>query len=394
MNRSLRIALIAPPISWYDRTLIDGVTSYAREHGPWRLALQADTARGQLEPWLRRWKPDGVLARITAPSMAKQLRQMGVPIVDLLEESGRSHIPRIVCDDGEAVRRAVDHLINCHLQHLAYVGRCDTEFSRLRRECFCDYARARQRGMRAGASGQKPSCSDLLLPWNSMPGLRRQLAGWIRSLPKPVGVVACNDACAAEVLRVCGEQGLLVPDHIAVIGIDDDPLICGLNRPSLSSVGVNARVIGYRAAAMLHGMVTRGEAPPPVTYVEPGSVRARESTDTIAIADRKVAAAVRFIRANACSRITPDLAASQLGVSRRTLERIFARHVGHTPAMEIADARLRKVCDLLITSDLPLATIAAQTGFFHAETLQRLFKSRFRISPGAYRRAHGPLRRG
>jgi LacI family transcriptional regulator len=393
MNRSLRIALIAPPMSWYDRTLIDGITAYAQEHGPWRFVLQADTSRNQVEPWLRRWKPDGVLARITAPQMARQLRDMGVPVVDLLEESGRSLIPRIVCDDHEAVRRAVDHLLDRHLRHLAYVGRRDTQFSRLRRECFRDYVKAKHRGMRGAGDGQKLTCADILLPWDSMPHLRMELAGWLRALPKPVGIVACNDAWGTQVLRACSEFGFRVPDEVAVIGIDDDPVICRMNTPSLSSVGVNARVIGYRAAAMLHGMIVRGESPPPITFVEPGSVQARESTDTLAIADPEVVVAIRYLRAHACEHMTPDLAAANLGVSRRTLERMFAQHVGHTPATEISNARLERVRELLIVSGLPLAHIAHRTGFFHVETLQRLFKKRFRIAPGAYRRAHGPARR-
>jgi LacI family transcriptional regulator len=118
------------------------------------------------------------------------------------------------------------------------------------------------------------------------------------------------------VLRVCNEFDFRVPDDIAVIGIDDDPVICQMCTPTLSSIGANVRAIGYRAAAMLHGMITRGESPPPVTFVEPGSVQPRASTAMLAVADADVAAAMRFLREHACEPITIPHVATTLGISR------------------------------------------------------------------------------
>lgn len=386
MNRPLRIALIVPPISWYGRLLIDGITAYSREHGPWRFVLQTDTGDNRVESWVRRWKPDGVLARITERRMAAQLRRLGVPVVDLLEESGRSRIPRIVCDDEEVVRRAVDHLFERHLRNFAYVGRRDTYFSRRRQSCFRAYVRLRQRAV--GTTARLTS-ADVLLPWESMPHLRVELAEWIRNLPKPVGIVACNDVWGAQVLRVCSEYDFCVPDDIAVIGIDDDPVICQVSTPTLSSVGVNAHAIGYRAAAMLEGMILRGQSPPSVTFVEPGPVRARASTDTLAIPDADAMAAVRYLRAHACEQLSPKTVALALGVSRRTLERLFLSHVGHSPAVELTRVRLGRTRELLIETDLSLADVAKRTGFFHPETLHRIFKKEVGITPGEYRRIHG-----
>lgn len=388
MNHHLRIALIVPPISWYGRLLIDGITAYSRKNGPWRFVLQTDTGANRVESWVRRWKPDGVLARITSRQMAGQLRRLGVPVVDLLEESGRSRIPRIVCDDQQVVRRAVDHLFQRHLRHFAYVGRRDTFFSRQRQMCFREYISQRQRSLRLAGHSVKLTSADVLLPWVSMPHLRVELAAWLRKLPKPVGIVTCNDVWGAQVLRVCSEYGFRSPEDIAVIGIDDDPVICQVSTPTLSSVGVNAYTIGYRAAAMLEGMVLRGQSPPPVTLVEPGPVRARASTDTLALPDADTIIAVRYLRAHACEQVTPTTAARALGMSRRTLERLFLSHVGHSPAVEITRTRLDQARNLLIETDLSLSDIAKRTGFFHPETLHRIFKKEFGITPGEYRRAH------
>lgn len=387
MKPPLRIALIVGTVCWYDRELIDGIAAYSREHGPWRLVLQADTTRHRVEPWVRQWKPDGVLARITGPRMAKEMRGLGIPVVDLLEESGSSGIPRIVCDDRAVVQRAVDHLLDRHLRHFAYVGRSDVYFSVQRQACFHDYLRDRQQTLKAD-DDTSLTFNSILLPWKSMPHLHVELAAWLRALPKPVGVVACNDVWGAQVLRVCNEFDFHVPDDIAVIGIDDDPVICQMCTPTLSSIGANARAIGYRAAGMLHGMIVRGESPPPVTFVEPGSVQPRASTATLAVADADVVAAMWFLREHACRPITIPQVAKTLGVSRRTLERAFMRHVGHSPAAEITRARLERAKELLIGTDLSLPVVARQTGFFRAETLHRAFKKHAGITPGEYRRAH------
>lgn len=387
MNEPLRIALVMPTVAFYNRALIDGIAAYSREHGPWRLVLQADTEHDCVEPWVVGWRPDGVLARITGARMAERLRHLGVPVVDLLEESGDSGIPRIVCDDREVVHRAVNHLLDRHFRHFAYVGRDDVYFSQQRRGCFREYLHWLQHAStRTGAP--QFTFADILLPWRSMPHLQVELVDWLRALPKPVGVVACNDVWGAQVLRVCNEFDLHVPDEIAVVGIDDDPAICQMCTPSLSSIGVNARTIGYRAAAMLHGMVARGDSPPPETFVEPGTVLARASTDTLAVTNAGVAAAIRYLRAHACERLTIEQVAAKLGVSRRTLERSFTHHIGHSPAVEITRARLERARELLIATDLPLADVARRTGFFHAETLHRVFKKQFRVTPGDYRRAH------
>ena len=387
MNDSLRIALIMSTNPENNRASIDGITAYSKEHGPWRLVLQATTARHHVEPWLQRWKPDGVIARITNERMAASLQKLGVPVIDMLEESGDSGIPRVVGDAREAVRRIVDHLRDRHFRHFAFVGREDRHFAQQRLEHVRDYIHSLQHAMKH-RGGAALTFAEIMLPWKSMPYMHVELADWLRALPKPVGVVACNDVWGVQVLRVCHEFDLRVPDDIAVIGLDDDPVMCRTCIPTLSSIGTSARAIGYRAAATIHGMVTRGEVPPGRTLVEPGVVRVRASTDTFAIPDADVVAAIRFLRAHACEHLTIPEVATKLGVSRRTLERDFAQHVGHSPAVEITRARLDRVRELLIATDLPLPVVARRTGFFHAETLHRLFKKQFGATPGEYRRAH------
>jgi LacI family transcriptional regulator len=156
--------------------------------------------------------------------------------------------------------------------------------------------------------------------------------------------------------------------------------------PPLSSVDNNAQRVGYEAAALLDRMMRRRGPVPKMTLVEPAGVVARRSTDVLAIAEREVAEVVRHVRDHACAGLTPARLAQHSAVSRSTLERWFAQHLGRSVYDEICRVRLDRVKELLMTSDLPLGEIARRSGFAYAETMQRVFKSAVGQTPGRYRK--------
>jgi LacI family transcriptional regulator len=385
---NLLIALLISPANWGNRQLLQGITSYARQHAQWRFVLQEVTADGTVDKWLLRARPAGVIAEITSRGMARTLRRLGVPIVDVLEEHPVPHVPQIVCDDRNIVRRAVDHLRAKGLQHLAFVGDRDLHFAMQRRAWFAEFVPAVSRRRRAAGGASRAASPVAMMPASALlPEGLAQLAEWLMSLPRPVGVIACNDEWGSQVLRACCEHGLHVPDDVAVVGVGDDPIYCHMSDPPLSSIDCHAPAIGYEAAAMLDRLISGGPAPPPISFVDPGAVQERGSTDVLAIRDEQAVAAVRFLRTHACAGITPATAATKLGISRRTLERLFTRHVGHSPAAEISRVRLERARELLAETDLPLGTIARRVGLTHVETLHRVFKKRFGATPGGYRLA-------
>lgn len=386
MPGSTLIALLIEPVSWANRQMLEGITAYARQHSRWRFVLQELTADGTVDKWIMRAKPAGVIAGITSPGMARMLRRMGVPIVDVLEEHPTPHIPQIVCDDQKVVRRAVDHLLDKGLRSLAFLGDRDRQFAKRRCSFFRDHAMLRHRQLGVAEKAAKNKTATMLLPASALlPGGAPALADWLTALPKPVGIVACNDEWGSHILRVCSELDLHVPDDVAVIGAEDDAMYCQMSDPLLSSIDCHAQAIGSRAAAMLDGMIRRGESPPPITFIEPGAVQGRGSTDVLAIADPEAVSAIRFLREYACTEITPTSAASKLGISRRTLERIFTRYVGHSPAEELRRVRLERARELLAATALPLADVAHRVGIPHVESFHRAFKRRFGSAPGRYR---------
>jgi LacI family transcriptional regulator len=385
MGKRLRIVLLIETSRGFGRTLLDGVADYARAYGPWTFYHGERSLDDPVPPRLRQWKPDGVIARLLDRKQAAQIRRLGVPIVDVLGETAFAGVPRVVPDQRSVVRAALDHLRGRGFRQLAYAGFAGVWFSNERRDLFVQYA--------AQAGCRSEVFQDCGL--RHAEGLARveeetfrhdqRLAAWLRGLPKPVGMMACNDTRAYQVLSVCGECGIAVPGEIAVIGVNDDPVLCNLSDPPLSSVDPDARRIGYEAAALVARMIGGRRPARADIRVEAVSVVARRSTDTVALAAAELAAAVQHIREHACEGLTSDDLAGRLAISRRTLYRLFDRHLGHSPKEEITRVKLERVKDLLTTTRLPVGEIARLTGFEFTETMHRLFRKRFGQPPGAYR---------
>jgi LacI family transcriptional regulator len=203
--------------------------------------------------------------------------------------------------------------------------------------------------------------------------------------------MACNDFRGTQALDACRRAGIAVPEEVAVVGVDNEELVCTLANPPLSSVVPNARSIGYEAAALLDRLM-RGE-PEPTTplFIPPVEVITRLSTDVNAIADPEVATAMRFIREHACEGIAVADVLSQVPVSRSVLQRRFRGLLGRSIHGEIAGVRLQRAKQLLIETDLPLAAIAQRTGFSHVEYLCAAFRQATGLPPGTYRREHAQL---
>jgi LacI family transcriptional regulator len=191
---------------------------------------------------------------------------------------------------------------------------------------------------------------------------------------------------AQQLLDTCRQLGIAVPDEVAVIGVDNDELLCNLCDPPLSSVIPDARRTGYLAAELLQQAMEGKKVPAEGHFIEPLGVATRQSTDVLAIEDREIAAVVRYIRLHACSGITVKDILRDIPMSRRVLENRFIKWVGKTPHEAILQQRLDRVKVLLRETELPLDKIAIQTGFEHPEYLSVVFRKHFGMPPGAYRR--------
>jgi LacI family transcriptional regulator len=213
-----------------------------------------------------------------------------------------------------------------------------------------------------------------------------RLISWLMELPKPVAVFATNDLLGHHVLDACGVGELSAPEQVAVLGVDNDELLCGLCDPPLSSINPDPERIGYEAASWLDRMM-KGERTPDEAFLEvpPLGIVVRQSSDIFAVPDEDFATALRFIREHACDGITVKEVAEHVAVSRSWLERHFRLHLNRSPQAEIRNVQIKRCKELLRDTDLPLRTISRLAGFKHIEYMSVVFKRLTGESPGHYR---------
>jgi LacI family transcriptional regulator len=365
--------------------LLRGIAHYSRTRGGWSIFHQERELASQAPQWIEQWQGDGLIARIETEQMREVLQRKALPIVDLRGRYDIPDVPLIETDDQAVIEMAVDHLVKKNFRSLAYCGFEGANYSERRQAAFDREVRSRgltpfiYQGPRIGVAA---STSDIE---NRGMLYEERVAEWLKSLPKPVGLIACNDIRAQQVLNACRDYGVAVPEQAAVLGVDNDELICELCEPSLSSVQPDTERIGYEAARLLDQRMAGEEAPTQQQEIPPRGVVDRVSTDTQALDDDEVAAAVQYIREHIDEPINVRHLVRRASISRSLLERRFVQTLGRTPKAEIIRVRLERVKQLLRETNLSLERIAELGGFKHHEYMSTLFKQKVGQTPGQYR---------
>lgn len=389
MAQPRHVALIVDAAKPYDRKIISGVAQYVKEQGNWSLYVEEDPL--QKLPDLRSWQGNGIIANFDDRRVAAAVRGLKVPVVGVGGGYGwydsATRIPYFASGDEAIAQLAADHLIERGFRRLAFYGYPRTRIIRWSEErALAFQKRANQAGISCSIyTGRHGTARK----WTE---LQRGLTAWVASLEKPVGLMACNDVRARHVLEACRALGLRVPEDVAVIGVDNDEMICDLTDPPLSSIEQGARRMGHEAASLLDQLM-HGKKPPRLRFVvEPVGVVARRSTDILAIEDPDVATAVHYIRKHACERIVVNDVVNQVAVSRSTLKNRFKAAMGRTVHAEIQHVQLERAKQLIADTDLPLKQIALQTGFQYVQYLTKLFRKRVGQTPAKFRqqRVQGP----
>jgi LacI family transcriptional regulator len=376
------VAIVVETSGSYGREILGGVARYLRTHGRnWSIFVDERELSAEAPAWLSRWRGDGIICRPMTPALAGHFLRRGIPTVDLNDQHEGLELPHIWSNMRSIGRRAAEHLLERGFRNFAFCGFRDELWSEQRRQGFSDAVS--QPGLR---------CESYVSPWRGRRAREWQhehaaLERWLRGLPRPLAVMACNDLRAQHVLDAARSLGLAVPEELAVIGVDDDYPFCDLCDPPLSSVVPNAQRIGYQAAEILEGLMA-GE--PPVAQeilVEPLGITTRQSTDILAIDDPAIAAAVRLIRERACDGLRVSEIVKRVAISRPVLERRFRKFLSRSPQAEIRRVQIARVKRLLVDTDLPLKSIASMAGFIHPEYLSVVFKRDTGATPGSYRRS-------
>jgi LacI family transcriptional regulator len=217
---------------------------------------------------------------------------------------------------------------------------------------------------------------------------QRSLAAWLQSLEKPVGVFAINDQLGFWVLDAARRAGIAVPEEVAVIGAENDKMLCETAWPPLSSMQLRGQAVGYLAARVLEDWM-KGRRIPAANerhLLPPAEIAVRRSSDIVAVEDARIARALQFIRQHATEDIEVNRVAREAAMSRSALERRMKLLTGRSPGEEIDRIRFSEVERLLIETDLTLDAIAERAGFRHPQYMAEAFRKRSGMTPGEFRR--------
>ena len=387
MVDSTKVALLVETSRGYGRGLLRGIMKYSRLHGPWQFHLTPGDFE-QIVPRIKDWQGDGIIARVINKKTANLLLKTGLPLVvlDLPENVAVSFqqkgVPfvEMASDSKGATQMAAKHLLEKQFRHFAFVGYHGQVWSDRREKIFIN--RMTKEGHHVHLY-QIPARQGIPLRWEKEEPL---LAKWLKTLPKPIGLMACNDQRGREVLDACNLAEIAVPEKISVIGIDNDELLCGLSFPPLSSVALNAEQGGYLAAMALHEMIRNLPLTHKKIIVPPLHVVERRSTESVAIDDPDVATALQFIHTQTPTELTIDNVVESTCVSRRILEIRFRKLLGSTILQEIQKVRLERVKRLLLETDYSIDRIAEIVGFATGSYLVQFFRSEMGITPSKFRR--------
>ena len=377
-----KVALLLDGSRSFDRGLLRGIARYVDVHQPWaclRPAAFYQRFSGLVQQTLeeiQRAAPDGIIVNYSP--LGNKLLTLGVPVIVVPVDRILPGAHYIMCDNHETASLAAEHLAGLGLQHFAFAGFARAIWSLERRDAFCRHLARR---------GFQVNSHLVPLSAHAAKRARHEAASveWLRSLPKPVGILACNDEFARSLAELCRIHGLQIPDEIALIGVDNDELICTLNNPPLSSVSFAVEQAGYEAAEMLDQLMDGHKVKTDKIVVHAGQLVARQSTDIMAITDTEVVKALRFVNENAHRAIRVEEVVETTLLSHRMLNYRFQDTVGHSLVKEINRRRAAHIAGRLVNTNDPIAGIARSMGFDTSANMARFFQREIGMTPRAYR---------
>ena len=381
-----RVAIFVETARKAGRSILRGAIRYAEltqnwvfYHSPPFYTRQSPKRTSATLARLRRWKVDGII--VEQPEQFDWFIQHAVPVVIAISSAQDRYpqLPRIMSRAHLIGEMAVDHFRARGLSHLAFCGYDGVFWSQQRSLHFAERARQLQLSTYLY---EQPGTRHKRLWENEI----TYLGHWLRSLPKPVGILCCNDERGVEVIEACKEANIRIPEDAAILGVDDDPLVCTLSSPQLSSISLDFETTGWQVARLLDQLMRGDALCGQKVPVEPQSIVTRHSTDILALQDRALIDAVKYIREHAGGFLNVDDVALASATARRTLEKKFRTVLGCTIHDQIRRTHVEQIARMLRETNLTISEVALRMGFESEKNLSRYFRKEKGISPKEYRK--------
>jgi LacI family transcriptional regulator len=364
--------------------MLHGIIDYAHNRAGWSFVMNPERGSDSMAD-VANWGGDGVIALIDSHHQETIALDLGVPVVNLSGVLPRSAVPRVRVDYHALGRLAAEHLLNCGLVNFAYYGLQQVWYAEARGEGFREHLQQYNRTCETweGVSAHAGESSSWHKDWE-------EVDSWLITLPKPVGIFTCSDGRARLLMESCHRRNIGIPDDMAIIGTNNDDLMCEFCDPPLSSISRNDYQVGWESAALLDRLID-GESPPEEDVVlPPGKVIKRGSSDVLIVDNPDLKKAIQFIEDNFSQPITVDDVVRHLSISRRTVEYLFAEHLGRTPYDFISEIRISRAKQLLGGKDvLSVLQVARACGMENTRRFKKTFEKLVGMTPNQFRETEG-----
>jgi len=378
-----KIILLLDFAEEYSKSLMKGINTYSREVGPWifcRMPLFHRETVGidGILKWALEWGADGIIGQLYNDKDIERFVQAGIPVIAQDFKERFAEIPNITGAYHETGQLGADYFLKKGFTNFAFYGFSDIVWSRERSEGFED--RVKSAGHKVHYFEHKKARSTEL--WYYKPS---SLSRWLKSLPKPIGLMACDDNQGQHITEACRHVGIRIPEEVAVLGVDNDEMICDLSDPPLSSIALDVEKGGYDAAKLLEHLIKHSITDYHDIVVKPMQVITRHSTDIYATNDDHIASSLKFIHQNIDKNLHVDEVVKQVPLSRRALEKRFLEITGYPVYKYIFNLRIEKFTQKLLDTDMSVFEIALDMGLTDSKNIARQFRQVKGCSPSVYR---------
>jgi LacI family transcriptional regulator len=377
------VFLYSPRDDW---GMWNGITEYASLHNHWLLyspvSLQFEPDDSGILNWLKRFKPDGLIVPNSRENVDDILKLKIPIIVHRTLKKGVYHRP-VIFGDGKAIgKMAAEYFISLGFQNFGYYIYENSIPMQERADSFSEKIAELDFNIHPFLK----SMPENLILWDKELNL---LAEWLRSLPKPVAILAGDDILGVNIILACKISELLIPQQVAVIGVDNTKTICETQIPKLSSISLSYHKAAFKAAELLDELINTKELySDRKVVIEPTHIAKRQSTDFMAIEDEEVARAITYIHQNSNTLLQVRDVVEQTSLSRNILQKRFKKITGSTISREIRRVCINRIAEMLLNTNMSVSDIALSIGFSSSDHISRYFRKSKGISPSAYRKKY------
>lgn len=376
-----RVLLLIDYSSEFSRRLLKGLIQYSKEHGPWifyRLPSYYKTLYGKegIVEWAKEWQADAIIARWDHEG-TDLLKALNIPVILQNYKDRSAYFSNLTGDYIGTGEMAAKFFIKRRYRNFAFYGNRGVVWSRERAEGF------RKEIEKSGGNYYYFESENLSgEQWSSS---HIQLDQWLLSLPKPVGLFACDDSFALQVSEICKINNIRIPEEIALLGVDNDELMCNLSDPPISSIVLDVEKGGYEAGRLIDQLILKERTESFDIVVKPARFELRQSTEKYNISNPYISKIVNYIEDNFTSEINIESLTNIVPLSRRNLEMKFKNEMNTSIYQFILDCRIGFFSHLLVTTDRPLFDLALESGFTDCKNISRVFKKFKGCTPVEYR---------